>query len=59
MNKVFGDLQVGQRFSLNGTEYIKENEVRISCCKSVNCSAVGNSNNKIYVQATTEVTVNG
>lgn len=59
MNKPFGDLQVGQRFSLNGTEYVKETEVRISCCKTINCSAVGNPNNKTFVQATTEVTVNG
>lgn len=59
MNKTFSELNTGDRFSLNGTEYVKSDEVRVSCCRSVNCQEVNNPNNKNYVHPTTQVTVNG
>ena len=57
-NKMFQELQVGDRFTLNNQEFVKTQDVRVSCCKTVNASAVANSGNAVYVQPTTMVTVN-
>lgn len=59
MNKNFSDLKVGDRFFLNGTEYVKTEDVRVSCCRSINCQASNDPNAKNYVQPNTQVTVNG
>jgi hypothetical protein len=59
MNKTFSELTVGQRFTINGTEYIKTQEVRVSCCKTINCQAVADPNNRIYIHPSTSVTLNG
>lgn len=59
MNKQFSELSVGQRFTVNGVEYIKTQEVRVSCCRSINCQAVNDPNNKTYIQPSTTVSVNG
>ena len=58
MNKTFGELSVGDRFTFNGQQFVKTNEVRISCCRTVNASAADNSSNTVYIQPTTVVTVN-
>lgn len=58
MNKNFADVKVGDRFTLNGKEYVRIQDVRISCCKSVNAHAVENSGDRIFVQPTVVVTVN-
>jgi hypothetical protein len=58
MNKTFGELSVGDRFTFNGQEFIKTNDIRISCCKTVNACAVNNRDNTIYVQPSSEVRVN-
>lgn len=58
MNKTFGELSNGSRFTLNGTEYIKVEEVKVSCCRTVNAQLVSDSNNRIYVQSATVVVVN-
>lgn len=58
MNKTFGELGNGDRFTLNGKEYIKVAEQRISCCKKVNAHSATNSNEKILIQPSTTVTVN-
>ena len=58
MNKTFGELSNGEKFSLNGKEYVKVAEVRISCCKRINAQAVSNANDKILVQPSTAVTIN-
>jgi hypothetical protein len=59
MNKKFSELVVGERFTLNGTEYVKAQEVKVSCCRSVNCQSISDPNNKTYVQPSTTVTING
>jgi hypothetical protein len=59
MNKEFGELAVGDRFILNGSEFVKTGEVRVSCCKSVNCQSVNNPAETTFVQVNTVVTVNG
>lgn len=57
MNKTFGELSVGDRFVFNNQEFVKTNEVRISCCRTVNACAANDSNNTVYIQPTTTVTV--
>jgi len=58
MNKVFSELAIGDRFELNGNSYIKIQEVRVSCCRSINAQDANNPSSKTFVQATTTVTVN-
>lgn len=58
MNKTFGELAVGDRFTLNGKEYAKTQDVRISCCKSINAQSTTNSNERIKLETSTTVTVN-
>ena len=58
MNKAFETLQVGDRFTLNGKEYVKTQDIRVSCCKTINAKEVANSSNTLYVQPTSMVTVN-
>jgi hypothetical protein len=59
MNKKFSELAVGERFTLNGMEYIKTQEVKVSCCRSINAQAVNDVNNKTFVGTNTVVVVNG
>lgn len=58
MNKLFQELKVGDRFLLNGQEFIKTEDVRVSCCRSINAKAVNDSNSTTYVQPTVTVVVN-
>ncbi len=58
MNKTFAELANGARFTLNGSQYIKVEEVRVSCCRSINAQLVSDPNNKTYVQPATVVVVN-
>lgn len=58
MNKTFGELAVGDRFSINGKEYVKTQEIRISCCQRINAQSIANSNEKIKVDPSTTVTIN-
>ena len=57
--KLFSDLQVGNNFTVNGVEYTKITEVKISCCKSVNAQTTANASNKTYFPNNTVVTING
>lgn len=58
MNKTFSELSNGDKFSLNGKEYVKVSEVKITCCKRINAHAVSNTNERILVQPSTTVTIN-
>lgn len=58
INKMFQELNVGDRFFLENKEYIKQQDVRISCCKTVNAYAVDNNGDRLYVQPTSMVLVN-
>lgn len=58
MNKNFTELSTGDRFTFNGREYVKMQELRISCCKTINAQSIENSNDRIYVQPNTVVVVN-
>ena len=59
MQKLLSDVPVNATFLVNGVEYKKINEVKISCCKSINAEAVGNANNKTFFPGNTLVEVNG
>lgn len=59
MNKQFGELSVGDKFVLNNVEFVKTPDVRVSCCKTVNCQSVSNSSERIFVSVETIVTYNG
>lgn len=55
MNKKFQDLNVGENFTYNNTEYTKIEKVQISCCRSVNCVLSDNSNKREFIDPSTEV----
>jgi len=57
MQKKFSDVAVGEIFEINGLRYKKIQEVRISCCKSVNCHNEADANQRTFFPATTIVTV--
>lgn len=57
-SKLFQELNVGDRFIFNGQEFIKTEDVRVSCCRSVNAKAASDSNNVVYIQPSTTVNVN-
>lgn len=59
MQKVLNDVPVNATFTVNGVEYKKINEVKISCCRSVNAEAVANSGNRTFFPGNTLVEVNG
>jgi hypothetical protein len=58
MEKEFNLVSVGEKFSVNGIEYVKIQEVRISCCKSVNAQASTNSSQRTFFPGNTIVTIN-
>lgn len=58
MNKLFQDLNVGDRFLLNGQEFVKIDDVRVSCCRTINAKASNDNANTTYVQPNTTVVVN-
>jgi hypothetical protein len=55
MNKTMKDIAIGERFTVAGVEYIKTNDVRVSCCKVINCEVVGDPNQKNFFSPDTEV----
>lgn len=59
MEKTFAELSVGDKFTVNGTEYIKTEEVRVSCCRSINCYASADASQKGHFPGNTTVTING
>lgn len=56
--KKFIDVQIGQKFTLNGIEYVKIPDERVSCCHVNNASQVNDTNTKIQVIPITEVEIN-
>lgn len=55
--KKFSELPVGTKFTLNGIEYVKTVEERISCCQFNNARQTTNSSAKIGVTPVTDVEV--
>lgn len=56
MEKQFNELNVGDKFFVNGTEYTKLVEVKVSCCKSINAQASADVSQKTFFQPNTIVT---
>lgn len=56
--KKFMDITIGDKFVLNGIEYTKIPDERISCCHVNNASQTNDPNTKIQVAPITEIEVN-
>ena len=56
--KKFSELNVNDRFFVNGTEYVKTETVRVSCCKSINAHEASNTAVKSFFQDDSTVSVN-
>lgn len=59
MEKKLEEVAVGSNFTVNNVEYVKTEEVRVSCCRSINCQLVSDANQKAFFPGSTVVTVNG
>jgi len=59
MQKLLSDVPVNAVFVVNGIQYKKVDEVKVSCCKSINAEVVGDTNNKTYFPGNTLVDTNG
>lgn len=59
MEKPFNELIVGTKFTINNVEYVKTEEIRVSCCRSVNCQMVSDAAQKTFLPPEAVVTVNG
>jgi hypothetical protein len=57
MQKQFKDLAIGEKFVVNGVEYIKTQTVKVSCCKSINSYESANASKKHNFDPNTMVTV--
>lgn len=55
--KQFKDVNVNEVFTLNGVNYTKIEEVRVSCCRCINACLTTDPNNKIQVKPLDEVVV--
>ncbi len=58
MIKKFNDVENNTVFKINGMEYTKVPTVKVSCCKSINAIQVDNTNNRTFIQPSTDVEVN-
>jgi hypothetical protein len=59
MEKKFEELVLGDKFTVNNVEYVKTEEVRVSCCRSINCQVAADNNQKAFFPGSTVVVVNG
>lgn len=59
MEQKLEDVAVGTKFTVNSAEYVKIPEVRVSCCRSINCQLVADANQKGFFPGSTIVVVNG
>lgn len=57
MNKPFQELAVGGIFIFNGTQYTKIDQVKVSCCKSINAVCVDNNQQRVFIQPQQEVEI--
>jgi hypothetical protein len=54
----FKDLKVDDKFVLNGTEYTRIQDKRVSCCRVLNACNVANAKDIIQVKPLTMVQIN-
>lgn len=53
------ELAVGEMFTVNDVKYVKISDVKVSCCRSVNCQEHDNSGSRHFFPGNTIVTTNG
>lgn len=53
----FKDVTVESKFKMNGVEYVRIPDVRITCCTVLNAAHASDLNNKIQVLPLTEVEI--
>lgn len=58
MEKTFGEVAVGAKFSVNGSEYTKVDAVKVSCCQSINAHLSDNPGARVFFTDNLMVTVN-
>jgi hypothetical protein len=59
MPKLLSEVAVGVKFSVNGTEYRRIEDVRVSCCRVVNCVNLADGSNQFVPPNTTVEELNG
>lgn len=59
MQKTMDELTVGEMFTVNDVKYVKISDVKVSCCRSVNCQEHDNSGSRHFFPGNTIVTTNG
>ena len=55
MEVKLSELNTGDRFQVNGSTYVKTDEVKVSCCRSINCYLLDNNSKKAYFAPNTVV----
>jgi hypothetical protein len=56
MQKKFKDLAIGEKFVVDGVEYVKTQTVKVSCCRSINSYESANASKKHNFDYNTLVT---
>jgi hypothetical protein len=59
MEKTFAEVAVGEKFTVNNVEYVKTEDVRVSCCKVINAYAANDASQKAQFPGNITVTING
>jgi hypothetical protein len=59
LTKTLDQVAIGENFTVNNIEYTKIQETKVSCCRSINCHAADNPNQKTFFPGNTVVETNG
>ena len=59
LTKTLDQVAQGETFKVNNIEYTKIAEVRVSCCKSVNCHVSTDVNQRTFFPGNTVVETDG
>lgn len=58
VDKIFAEVPVGSKFTVNGLEYTKVAAVKVSCCQSINAHLSDNTSARVFFQDNVVVQVN-
>lgn len=50
VDKIFAEVPVGSKFTVNGLEYTKTATVKVSCCQSINAHLADNATARVFFQ---------
>lgn len=59
LTKTLDQVAIGETFKINNIEYIKTEEIRISCCRSSNCYVLDDIKQQTFFPGNTVVETNG